>query len=138
MSIALLLLFIIGGGCEKNNISQKLLDGKWILLGFGNDSTNSYIPEPSTEPNSSYIIFDNGKMDAFSVSNRTFDMKYELKRGMKISITPGIITLVGGDTEWGQKFLYTIKNVYKYDIDNSELSLYYENQKYMRFKKNNQ
>ena len=43
-------------------------------------------------------------------------------------------TKVGGDTEWGHKFLITIIDIYEFDI-NDKLILYYEDQKFMKFKK---
>ncbi len=121
--------------CEENDISQTLIDGEWILVGFGNDSTNEFISEPESEPQSSYVIFDNGKLDAFSVTNRTFDMGYTIKQGSSLSIIPGIVTLVGGDTEWGQKFLSLIGQIFKFELNGDEINLYYENQKFMKLNK---
>lgn len=132
---ALLLLGLMGWGCEKEGISQSELNGKWILLGFGDDSTNDFISEPESEPKSSYVVFDNGKMDAFSVSNRTIDMGYLIKEGSKLSIISGKLTLVGGDTDWGQKFLTLIDKSIYYELNDSILDLYYENHKFMKFKK---
>lgn len=136
ISAFILLLALMGAGCEKEeNISQSILNGKWILVGFEDDSSGEFIFEPESEPISSYVTFDNGKLDAFSVTNRTLDMRYLIEKENTLSITPGIMTLVGGDTEWGQKFLLCINDIYKFDRNNNDLILYYEGQKFMKFKK---
>lgn len=126
---------LMGTGCEKEDVSQSVLDGKWILTGFGDDSSNKFIPEPESEPQSSYVVFNNGELVAHSVTNRTFDIKYLIKEGNKLSITPGIMTLVGSDTEWGQKFLSLISTIYEFERNGDELKLYYEDQKFMKLKK---
>jgi hypothetical protein len=43
-------------------------------------------------------------------------------------------TKVGGDTEWGLKFLMAINDIYNFKI-NSELMLFYEDQQFMKFEK---
>ncbi|WP_372950856.1 hypothetical protein [Mariniphaga sp.] len=127
---------LLGAGCEKDKMSKSILNGKWILLGFGNDSTGEFTSEPDSEPKSSYVVFDNGELVAHSVSNRTFDMEYVLKEGNKIIITnQGIVTLVGSDTEWGQHFLYVIGNIFEFELSESMLKLYYQDQKFMKLKK---
>lgn len=136
ISAFILLFTLMGAGCEnEEDISQSILNGKWILVGFGNDSTDEFIFEPESEPKSSYVTFDNGNLDAFSVTNRTFNMKYLIEKDNTLSITPGIMTLVGSDTEWGQKFLLSINDIYKFDRNNNDLILYYEGQRFMKFQK---
>jgi hypothetical protein len=135
ISSIFLFLILFGAGCMGNDTYQTSLNGKWTLTGFGDDSTGNFISEPQSEPRSSYIIFDNGKLDAFSVTNRTFNVSYTVKDETKISINPGIITLVGGDTEWGQKFLLSLNGIYKFNKIDNDLILYYDNQKFMKLKK---
>ena len=63
ISFIFLFLGLMGAGCEKEeDVYQSTLNGKWILLGFGDDATNEFSPEPESESKSSYMIFDNGKM----------------------------------------------------------------------------
>lgn len=81
------------------------------------------------------MVFDNGELVAYSVTNRSFDMKYLIKGENKLSIEPGKVTLVGGDTEWGQRFLTLIGEIFEFDIHEDVLKLYYENQKFMKLKK---
>jgi len=126
---------LLGAGCEKDEMSESVLNGKWILLGFGNDSTGEFTPEPESEPKSSYVVFDNGELVAYSVTNRSFDMKYLIKGENKLSVEPGKLTLVGGDTAWGQRFLTLIGEIFEFGIHEDVLKLYYENQKFMKFKK---
>ena len=125
---------LLGAGCEKDEMSESVLNGKWILLGFGNDSTGKFTPEPDSEPKSSYVVFNNGELVAYSVTNKTYDVSYEVE-GEMINITDkGGRTKLGGDTEWGLKFLMAINDVYNFQI-NSELKLFYEDQNYMKLKK---
>ena len=126
---------LLGAGCEKDEMSESVLNGKWILLGFGNDSTGKFTPEPDSEPKSSYVVFDNGNLVAYSVTNRSFDMKYLIKGENKLSIETGKVTLAGGDTEWGQRFLTLIGEIFEYDIHEDVLKLYHGDQKFMKFKK---
>ena len=134
ISMLFLLLLTMGAACEKEDISQSVLDGKWILIGFGDDSTNEFTPEPDSEPKSSYAVFDDGEIIAYSVTNTTYDVSYEAE-GEMINITnKGGRTKVGGDTEWGLKFLMAINDIYKFRI-NGELMLFYKDQKFMKFKK---
>ncbi len=135
LSAIVLLFSLMGAGCEEEEVSQSVLDGKWILTGLGDDSTNEYIAEPESEPKSSYLVFDSGEMVVYSVTNRTFDTKYIIKEGNKLSITPGTMTLIGSDTEWGQKFLSLISTIYEFERNGDELKLYYDNQKFMNLKK---
>ena len=136
ISFIFLFLGLMGAGCEKEeDVYQSTLNGKWILLGFGDDATNEFSPEPESESKSSYMIFDNGKMVAHSVTNRTFGMKYSIKAGNKLSITSGTMTLVGSDTEWGQKFLSLISTLYKFERNDDKLKLYYDNRKFMKLEK---
>lgn len=125
---------LFGAGCEKEDVSQSVLNGKWILIGFGDDSTNEFIIEPESEPKSSYVVFDNGEMVAYSVTNMTYDVSYEVEGEMIHITNKGGRTKVGGDTEWGLKFLIAINDIYNFKI-NSKLMLYYENQKFMKLKK---
>lgn len=134
LSLFCLVFALMGASCQDDEESLSTLNGKWILLGFGDDSTNEFIFEPETEPQSSYIIFENGKLEAFSVSNKTYDVSYKLN-GELLNITNiGGITKVGGDTEWGLKFLTSIKDIHKFNM-NGELILYYETQRFMKLKK---
>jgi hypothetical protein len=135
ISMFLLLFSLMGAGCEKEDVSQSVLDGKWVLLGFGDDNTNKFMPEPDSEPKSSYVVFDNGEMVAYSVTNRTLDVKYLIKREDKLSVIPGKVTLVGSDTDWGQQFLTLIGEIFKFDLNEDTLKLYYEDQKFMKLKK---
>ncbi len=138
LSTMVLLFTFISAGCQKDNVPQAPLDGKWILIGFGDDSTNELISEPESEPKSSYVIFDKGEMVSFSVSNTIENMKYILKRGNKISFTThGMETLVGGDTEWGQNFLTLIIKIFEFERNEDILKLYYGDQKFMEFMKFN-
>ena len=125
----------MAASCRDNDTYHTSLNGKWTLVGFGDDSTGSFISEPHSEPMSCSILFDNGKLDAFSVTNRTFDVTYIVKDETIIYINSGIITLVGGDTEWGQKFLLALKSIYKFNNMSNDLILYYDNQKFMKLKK---
>lgn len=135
ISIVSLLLSLMGAGCDKEeDISQSILNGKWILVGFGDDSTNEFIPEPESEPQSSYLVFEDGELVAFSVTNKTYDISYKVEGKIIKVIDKGGRTKVGGDTEWGLKFLIAISDIYKFNI-NSELILYYEGQKFMKLKK---
>ncbi len=138
LNVFLLLLplcvVIMGSGCEKEDVSQSVLNGKWILIGFGDDSTNEFTSESDSEPKSSYVVFDNGEMVAYSVTNKTYDVSYKVE-GEVIKITnKGGRTKLGGDTEWGLKFLMAINDIYNFKINN-ELMLFYENQKFMKLKK---
>jgi hypothetical protein len=137
ISFIFLLFSLMGAGCKKDeDVSQSVLDGKWILTGFGDDSTNEFTPEPDSEPKSSYVVFDNGEMVAYSVTNRTFDMEYLIEEGNMLSITnPGIVSLVGSDTEWGQQFLSLIGKIFEFELNEDMLKLYYQDQKFMKFKK---
>ena len=135
LSVIILLLSLMGAGCVKEDVSQFILEGKWILIGFGDDSTNEFTPEPASEPKSSYVVFDNGNLVAYSVTNRSFDMKYLIKGENKLSIETGKVTLAGGDTEWGQRFLTLIGEIFEYDIHEDVLKLYHGDQKFMKFKK---
>ncbi len=45
------------------------------------------------------------------------------------------MTLIGSDTEWGQKFLSLISTIYEFERNGDELKLYYDNQKFMNLKK---
>ncbi|MCK3685841.1 hypothetical protein [Maribellus sp. YY47] len=129
-------VLFLGAGCEKEDVSQSVLNGKWILIGFGDDSTNEFTSEPNSEPKSSYVIFDNGRMVAYSVSNMVEDAKYVVDEERKIIFsTHGMKTLIGGDTEWGQQFLSLIIKIYEFEVKEDELKLYYESQKYMKLKK---
>jgi hypothetical protein len=124
----------MGAGCEKDVTTLKTGKGEWTLIGFGDDSTGEFTSEPESEPKSSYVIINKGEMVAYSVTNRTYDISYEVKRE-RINVTnKGGRTKVGGDTEWGLKFLMAINDIYKFNI-NSELILYYEDQKFMKLKK---
>ena len=126
---------LLGAGCDDDDVPQSVLNGKWILLGFGNDSTGEYTSEPDSEPKSSYVIFDNGKLVAYSVTNETYDIYYNVN-GNVIDITDkGGRTKIGGDTEWGQQFLNLIIKIYEFEIKEDELKLYYEDQNYMKLKK---
>lgn len=138
--LTILLLFLplcvvlLGAGCEKEDDIRSVLNGKWILIGFGDDSTNEFTSEPDSEPKSSYVIFDNGKMVAYSVTNKTYGVSYKVE-GEMIDITnKGGRTKVGGDTDWGLKFLIAINDIYNFNI-NSELMLFYEDQKFMKFRR---
>ena len=129
-------IIFFGAGCEKDEASQSGLNGKWILLGFGNDSTGEYTSEPDSEPKSSYVIFDNGQMVAHSVSNVIENVKYVVDKEHEITFsTHGMRTLIGGDTDWGKQFLNLIIKIDKFQIEKNELKLYYENQNYMKFEK---
>jgi hypothetical protein len=131
-----LCVVLLGAGCEKDDVPQSVLNGKWVLLGFGNDSTGEYTSEPDSEPKPSYVIFDNGLMIAHSVSNAVENVKYVFDEEHKIVFsTRGMKTLIGGDTEWGQQFLNLIIKIYEFEIKEDELKLYYEDQNYMKLKK---
>jgi hypothetical protein len=131
-----LCVVLLGTGCRQDDVSQSVLNGKWTLLGLGNDSTGEYTLEPDSEPKSSYVIFDNGLMIAYSVSNVVENVKYVLYEEHKIVFsTYGMETLIGGDTEWGQQFLNLIIKIYEFEIKEDELKLYYEDQSYMKLKK---
>lgn len=135
-NILFLLFSLMGAGCEKDDVSQSVLDGKWILIGFGDGSTDVFRPEPDSEPKSSYVVFDNGEMVAHSVSNVVENMQYSLIEENKILFTTtGMETLIGGDTEWGLRFLTRISKVYEFEFKEDTLILYYEDQKFMKFKK---
>lgn len=128
-----LFVVLLGNGCKKDEVSQSILNGKWMLLGFGDDSTGEFISEPISEPKSSYVIFDNGAMVAHSVTNVVENMKYFLNEDYKIEFsTHGMETLIGGDTEWGQQFLNSIIKIYEFEKSEDELKLYFENQKFMK------
>jgi len=127
---------LFGAGCEKEEVSQSVLNGKWILMGFGDDSTNEFTSEPDSEPKSSYVVFDNGEMVAHSVTNVVENMKYILTEGDRVLFTTtGMVTLIGGDTEWGQQFLTRISKVYEFEFKEDTLILYYEDHKFMKLKK---
>ena len=136
ISAFLLLFSLIEAGCEKEDVPQSVLDGKWILIGFGDDSTNEFTSEPDSEPKSSYVVFDNGEMVAHSISNVVENMKYILEDENKILFTTeGMKTLIGGDTEWGQQFLTRIGKIHEFEFKEDTLILYYEDQKFMKFEK---
>ena len=139
LTILLLLLplcvVLLGAGCDDDDISQSVLNGKWILIGFGDNSTNEFASEPDSEPKSSYLLFNDGEMVAYSVTNRTFDMKYSIEEGNKLSVTSGKMTLIGGDTEWGQQFLTLLGKTFGFELTEDVLRLYYEDQKFMKLEK---
>lgn len=130
-----LCVVLLGAGCDDDDISQSVLNGKWILIGFGDDSTNEFASEPDSEPESSYLLFNDGEMVAYSVTNRTFDMKYFIEEGNKLSVTSGKMTLIGGDTEWGQQFLTLLGKTFGFELTEDVLRLYYEDQKFMKLEK---
>jgi hypothetical protein len=133
-----LLMFVIIAGCErdkvKDEIPKTLIEGKWILVGYGDDSTNEFTAEPESEPISSYLIIDTDMIKAFSYRNEN-ELYYNVE-GEIVKVTSiGGPTKMGSDTDWGWNFLITIDDVFKYSINNDELILYFEAHKFMKLKK---
>ncbi len=136
ISVFFLLFGLMGAGCVKDeDSSNTILDGEWTLIGSGDDSTGEYESEPTSEPQSSYVVFDNGSLNAFSVTNKTYDVTYIINEN-RIRITDkGGRTKVGGDTEWGLAFLLSISDIIKFSLIEDSLTAYYTETKYLKFKK---
>ncbi|HDR52802.1 MAG TPA: hypothetical protein ENN90_14485 [Mariniphaga anaerophila] len=83
LCIIILSFSLMGAGCEKDDVSHSILNGKWILLGFGDNSTGEFISEPESEPKSSYVVFDNGELNAYSVTNKTYEISYNIESSLK-------------------------------------------------------
>lgn len=122
----------INTGCQKEQNTDNLLNGKWIFLGYGNNSTSEFEPEPYGESKSSCVIFNNGEAVAYSSINHHI-MTYELDGDDQIIISGGLISYAM-DTEWGNRFLRAFEDTMSFSIHNDEL-LFVGSDEFMKLRK---
>lgn len=136
LSTVFLFLFLIGISCQKDEDLHTVLNGKWIFIGYGKDSSNEFEAEPDDEPKNSYVIFNNGEMKPYSSRNTGNNMTYEIIGQNQLVISGGLMTMAN-DTEWGIRFLtfFLYEKTITFSMDRNELFLYKSDTEFMKFKK---
>lgn len=134
--IAMLALpLLIGANCKKENTIPQDFLHSWKLVGFGNiNDTQIKIAEPKNCDTCYVITFNNdGKLSGHSSTNQLLGA-YQLNENNKIQI----LKLEGTEINElldGKLFVRSLKDIFKYEINNCELKLYYSDIEYLLFKR---
>ena len=137
-AIVLLLIvlpMLMGANCKRENTIPQVFLHSWKLVGFGSiNDIQIKNAEPKNCETCYVLTFKNdGTLSGHSSTNQLLGA-YQLNENNKIQI----LRLEGTEINElldGKLFVRSLKDIFKYEINNSELKLYYSDIEYLLFKR---